>query len=72
MANERQREIGRWIKERYPKGEYPQQEFKMVLNGHLQHGTPEDEAVALAIASVRERYPNFTPVEYEVSVQQSP
>ncbi len=63
MANERQKEIGRWIHARYPKGGPAQQEFKMVLNVYLQHGDAEAEAVAKAVASVRERHPGFTPVE---------
>lgn len=63
MAHERQREIGRWIQARYPKGDEAQQEFRMVLNIYLQHGDPEAEAVAKALASVRERHPSFTPVE---------
>lgn len=63
MANERQREIGRWIQARYPKGGSAQQEFKMVLNIYLQRDDAEADAVAAAVASVRERYPGFTPIE---------
>ncbi|HEY2741134.1 MAG TPA: hypothetical protein VGI69_03005 [Gaiellaceae bacterium] len=63
MANERQKEIGRWIQDRYPKGGAAQQEFKMVLNIYLQHGDPKAEAVTKALSSVRERHPRFVPIE---------
>jgi hypothetical protein len=63
VANERQVEIGRWIQDRYPKGDPAQQEFKMVLNIYLQRGDSEDDAVAHALASLQERHPGFTPVE---------
>lgn len=63
MANERQKEIGRWIQDRYPKGGPAQQEFRMVLNIYLQHGDPKDEAVTKALNSVPERHPRFVPIE---------
>ena len=66
MANERQREIGREIKERYPKRDFAQQEFRMIYNAYRQAGTPEVEAEERAIATLRKAYPGFTPVRASV------
>lgn len=61
MPHEKQRAIKELIQSRYPKGHMPQQDFRMVLNLYLLKDLPLEEAEAQAIASVRERYPDFVP-----------